>query len=139
MQEDPLAMLSYTIGVLPLIKILKVEYPDVTHTWCADDDGALGTFDNIELYFNLFKKIGPGCGYYPKPLKSVIIMHMDNLTSGKKLSFRHGFKVFTGTRYLGGFIGDDESKRKWLKYWTSKWEKNIPVINKMSGKYPQES
>ena len=43
------------------------------------------------------------------------------------------------TRYLGGFIGDEKSKRDWLKYRTSKWEKNICAITKMLGEYPQES
>ena len=53
MQGVSLAIVAYSIGVLPLIKILKVEYPDVTHIWYADDDGALGTFNSIGLYFNL--------------------------------------------------------------------------------------
>ena len=44
-----------------------------------------------------------------------------------------------GTHYMGDFIGDDKSKRDWLKYRTSKWEKNICAITKMLGEYPQES
>ena len=27
---------------------------------------------------------------------------------------RDGFRVCTGARYLGGYIGDDESKQNWL-------------------------
>ena len=36
---------------------------------------------------------------------------------------RHWFKVCTGAHYLGNFIGDDKSKRDWLKYQTSTWDK----------------
>ena len=62
-------------------------------------------------------------------------MHPDNLESGKYFGLRHRFKVCTVTRYLGVFIGDDESKHDWLKY----WKKNIFAITKTVGKHPQES
>ena len=114
-------MVAYGIGFLPLIKCLKAAYPDVAQTWYADEAGELGTFDNIGLYFNLLKKIGLGSGYYPKPSKSVLIMHLDNSAEGKELGVLHRFKVCTGTRYLGSFIGGNEPKREWLKYWTLKW------------------
>ena len=51
-QVVPLSMVSYCTGVLPLIKRLKVEYPDVAQTWYSYNAGALVIFDNILLYFN---------------------------------------------------------------------------------------
>ena len=53
-------MVAYGIGILLLIKILKVKCLDVTYPWYADDSGALGMFANIELYFNSLKLFGPG-------------------------------------------------------------------------------
>ena len=41
--------------------------------------------------------------------------------------------------YLGGYIGDNKSKRDWLRERTLTWEKNINTIRKTAGKYPQES
>ena len=41
-------MIAYGIGILPLIKNLKREIPDVTQTWYADNNGALGIFARIE-------------------------------------------------------------------------------------------
>ena len=64
-------------------------------------------------------------------------MHLGDLLSGKEFGVCHGFKVCTGTRYLDGFIEDNESKRDWLKYRKSKWETNICAINETTGKYPQ--
>ena len=52
---------------------------------------------------------------------------------------RHRFRVCTGARYLGGYIGDDKSKRDWLRERTLTWERNINKISKSTGKYPQES
>ena len=58
-QGDPLAMVAYCIVILPLIKSLKSEFTDVTQPWYDDDAGALGTFANVKLYFNLLKLFGP--------------------------------------------------------------------------------
>ena len=55
-QGDPLSMVAYGIGIIPLIKRLKVGFPDVTHPWYDDDAGVLGTFSDVELYFNSLKR-----------------------------------------------------------------------------------
>ena len=52
---------------------------------------------------------------------------------------RHGFRVFTGASYLGGYIGDNDSKRDWLRERTLKWKKNINKISKNAGKHSQET
>ena len=46
--------------------------------------------------------------------------------------------VRTDAHYVGGFIGDNDSKRDLIKFCTSIWEQNIHTIIKMVGKYPQE-
>ena len=122
-----------------MIKRLKAAYPDATQPWYADNYSALGTFDNIGLYFNSLKHFRPGYGCYPEPSKSVQIVHPNNLASWKDFCLRHGFKVFTGTFYLGSFIGDEESKCEWLKYWTLAWEKFFRAIVKTESKCSQES
>ena len=78
-------------------------------------------------------------GIYPKPSKSAIIVNLNKLTAGKDFGLCNRFKVCTGTRYLGGFIGDDKSKLEILKDRRLTWEKKIRVINKTAGKYTQES
>ena len=82
---------------------------------------------------------GPGRGYYPEPSKSVLIVHPENLEAGKEFDTCHGFKVCKGTLYLGGYIGDDDSKSDWLRERTLTWEKNISTISENVEKYPQGS
>ena len=96
-------------------------------------------FNNIGLYFNLLKKIGPGRGYYPETSKIFLIMHPHNISVGKEFVLLPSFNVFTGTLYLGSFIRDDESRRAWPKDITPKWEEKNCVITKKGGKYPQEN
>ena len=67
MQGDPLSIVAYGIVILPMIKPPKSEYPDIIHTWYADDAGALGMFANVELYLNYLERFIPWKGYYTKP------------------------------------------------------------------------
>ena len=114
-QGDPLEMIVYGFGILPLINKLKRDILDVTQTWYADDARALGTFAIIETYLNLLTCQGPGRGYYPEPSKSVLIVHPKNIKDRKELGTSNGCKVCKSARYLGGYIRDNESKRNWLR------------------------
>ena len=132
-------MIAYGIGILPLIKNLRREITDFTQPWNSDDAGDLGTFTRLETYFDSLKRQGPGRGYYPKPSKSVLIIRLENIEAGKVFGAHHRFKVCTGTRYLGSYISNDESKNGLLRERTLTWEKNINTVSKTVGKYPQES
>ena len=70
-----LDMVAYGIGVLLLIKRLKLAYPDITQPWYANNAGTLDTIDNLEIYFYLLKTNGPEQGYYPDPTKIFLIVH----------------------------------------------------------------
>ena len=54
----------YGIGVLTLMKLLKVAYLEVTHLWYAEHVGPIGIYNNIKLCFNSLKQLGPGRGYF---------------------------------------------------------------------------
>ena len=86
MQGVPLTMIAYGIGILPLIKYLKREIPDVTQPWYADNAGALGKLARLETCFCSIIHQGPGREYYPKPSKSIVILRLDKLESRKCLS-----------------------------------------------------
>ena len=46
-QGDRLAMITYGLGILPLIRDLRTVHPAVTKSWYDDDTGAGGTFNGI--------------------------------------------------------------------------------------------
>jgi hypothetical protein len=75
-QGDPLSMYGYGIGIVPLIRILKADFPAVEQPWYVDDAGAGGKFDNTRKFFRQLQgrkffrqlqEIGPNYGYYPEP------------------------------------------------------------------------
>ena len=130
-------MIAYRIRILPLIKNLRREIPDVTQLWYADDAGALGTFTRLETYFDFLTRQGTGRGYPPELTKSVLIVRLKNIEAGKVFGRRHGFRVCTGTHYIGCYIRDNDYKRDWLRERTLAWEKTINTISKPRGNIPR--
>ena len=52
-QGDQLAVVTYGIGILLIIKWTKAEFTNVTKPCYTDDEGAFSRFANVELYFIL--------------------------------------------------------------------------------------
>ena len=73
-QGDALAMITYGIGVLPLIWELRDPHPRVTQPWYADDAGAGGAFKEVQAHFQDLQSMGPARGYYPEPTKSILVV-----------------------------------------------------------------
>ena len=61
---------AYGIDIIPLIKQLQSEFSVVTQPWYAENDGALGTFKKVDLYFNSLKRFIPVMGITPNLQKA---------------------------------------------------------------------
>ena len=96
-------------------------------------------FVKIETYYNFLTRQSPGHRYRPEPPKSILIVNPDHIEAGKEFGDRHGFKLCTDARHLGGYIGYGKSNRNCLRESMETWEKNIGTIIKTAEKYPQES
>ena len=72
-----------------------------------------------------------GISHYRKPSKIVLILHPDNIKSGKQVGSRLSFKVCTGMHYIGGYIRDEESNRDWMKNCMETWERIFAQFEKM--------
>ena len=78
-QGDSPAMIAYGIRIIPLIKNMKREIPDVTQPWYSDYAIVLGTFVRLETYFDSLTSQVPEEGYHPKPPKSILIVRLENI------------------------------------------------------------
>ena len=103
-QGDPLAMIAYCIGVLPLIRELREAYTYVTQPWYVDDAGVGGAFDR----FQDIQVRSPPRGYFLDPTKSILVV-------AEKFFQGMGVKIVKGSQYLGGYIGDGAA---WRSGWT---------------------
>jgi hypothetical protein len=107
----------------------------VEQPWYADDAGAGAKFDEMECFFRRLCEIGPLFGYYPEPTKSILIVRQHNLEKAR-LRFP-AFRVKTGNRYLGGFIGEDEALNKWLDEKTKFWTEAVTDLTSVTQAFPQ--
>jgi hypothetical protein len=106
MQDDALSMVAYGRDILPLIRRLKQEFPGVKQSWYADDAGTGAHFPVCGQFFERLQEIGPSYGCYSEPNKSILIVQPSNKdTAQKEFHDLLGFKVMTGSHYLGAFIG----------------------------------
>ena len=112
---EPLAMIVYGIGVLPLIRELRNAHPYATQPWYADDMGAGGTFQQIQEHFLDLQARGPNRGYYREPTKSILVVDPENVARAEEHFRGLGIWVVTGHRYLGGYIGDPDVEKGWLR------------------------
>ena len=56
-------------------------------------------------------------------------MHPENINSKKVFGAHHGFKVCTGACYLGGYIGDYETKCDWPRECTLMRDNKIGMVS----------
>ena len=50
-----------------------------------------------------------------------------------------GIRVVTGHRYLGGYIGDGEAERIWLKENIKGWTESVNILSGVAQKHPQSA
>jgi hypothetical protein len=102
-QVDSIAMFCYGIGILPMIRQLKVLYPEKKQPWYADDAGALGSCHYIIRMFTKLMEIGHDFGYFPNPSQSILVTPTSKLKFAEQhftSTYDFGFNVCTGHRYL---------------------------------------
>ena len=87
-QGDPVAMITYGIGVLPLIFDLKRDHPRVTQPWYADDAGAGGGFGDIMAHFRDFQLRGPARGTFFLATTKMLLVGSGNYPQAGPLSWR---------------------------------------------------
>ena len=72
-------MITYGIGVLPIIRQLRETHHCVTQTSNADDVGEEGTFKHILAHYKGIQMRGPTRGYFPDPTKIILVVDPRNL------------------------------------------------------------
>lgn len=135
-QGDPLAMLMYAIGILPLIKLCKNKN-NYIQNWYADDSACVGKLDKILEWFKKLTKEGPRYGYFPEPTKSYLIIKEGLKDIAEQKFSSLGIKIVNSQRFLGGFIGDTIKKSEYITNKIKKWIECIKKMSRASEKYPQ--
>ena len=77
-QGDPAALGAYTLGILPLIKFLlefiNLNKMNAKEVAFADSISFAGSLNSIKDDWDKLTAVGPKYGYFPKPMKSYLIV-----------------------------------------------------------------
>ena len=88
-QDDPTAMETYALGILPLIHFL-LEFISINHLSAkevafADDFTVTGKLTSIKDYWGKLTVLCPKYGYFPKASKSYLIVKEDKLGEARNV------------------------------------------------------
>ena len=136
-QGDPLAMVLYGLALTPLSEQLRITVPSVVQPWYADDAAMEGPVEGIAIAMRLLQQQGPARGYYPEPAKSIFVGHAHSIEAAKTVLAEFDFQYSTGSRYVGGFIGDAESQSEWLEPKIQQWVKGVEALARVARRFPQ--
>ena len=127
--------------MLPLIEHLRAKFPRLFQPWFADDAAAGGLLELLGQCFVELSKVGPDFGCCPESDKSILIVLAKDLTRAQEFvrASGLGFKVKTGHRCLGGFIGSKSEREEWLRKKIRGWKAGIEELAQVAEKYPQSA
>lgn len=137
-QGDPLSMLLYSVVTYPLVCSL-VDRLKWHQSWYADDSACVSSFDHLLEWFHLLSKKGSAYGYLTQPHKSLVIVHPNKTQLAREVFKDSGIRVVSGGRYLGGFVGDEEERKVFLRGKIHIWDECIRRLAGIAVHQPQAS
>ena len=120
---DPLSMLFYAIGSLPLIKSLSNNNQS-TQVWCVDDAPVCGSIESLIEWLTAIKEKGPKFGYFPKPSKSYLVVSENYISEDEMVFSGTGVNVACCRR---GVIGNE--KKEYVKQLVNSWKSELERLS----------
>jgi hypothetical protein len=102
-QGDPLAMILYAIGIMPLIDLLRGKAKQV---WYADDAQAADKLTALRAWWDIIVEHGPRYGYFANSSKTKLIIKPEMMDEAKTVFAGTSIEAVVGWRDLGSAIGD---------------------------------
>ncbi len=129
----------YAVGLMPLAEGMLMQYPAALQPWFADDSMSAGA---AELNANCLQYLcehGPARGYHPEPEKSYYICKKADEEVARAAFAASGLTIqfSQGHRYLGGFLGSEQTKNEWLGEKVDGWTQTVEVMATIAEKFPQ--
>ena len=90
-------------------------------------------------HFRDLQMKGPARGYFPDPTKNILVVSEQNVPRATEYFRRMGVKVVTGSRYLGGFVGERETEGQWMQEKVEGWAESVRTLAGVARKHPQSA
>ena len=138
MQGDPLSMMLYAVAVLPLICSLE-DSCEWVQNWYADDSSCVGELSSVRRWFDRLLIDGPASGYFPEASKTVMVVGSSDLERASDLFRDLGVSVVTGSRFLGGLMGERSLAADFVSNKVMVWCECIQSLSDVAIGEPQAS
>ena len=137
-QGDNLAMPFYALGTDPLLRIVKIQCPKVSHVSLADDISGAATISNLKCWFVSIAQEGKKYGYYVNEEKSWLILKDSELLDHAKSVFQDSKIKITveGKRHLGAAIGSQNFRQSYCEEKINDWCDEIDQLAKFAKSEP---
>ena len=101
--------------------------------------GEGGKFEDIMDHFCDLQLRRSSRGYYTEPTKSILVVAKRNVPRAKEYFRGMGIQVVTGSRYIGGFVGEREAEASWIKEKVDRWDESVRTLEGVACKHPQSA
>ena len=88
--------------------------PHVVQPWYANDPAMHGKAQDIALVMDKLLELGPKCGYYPEPAKSIYLSPAPMMAGAQEILGRFNFTFVDGCQYQGSYLGGGADLAAWL-------------------------
>ena len=82
---------------------------------------------------------GDTAGYFPEPTNSILVVDPRNVTRVEEFFRGMGLHLVTGSRYLGGFVGDRAAEKIWLTGKVEGWAESVGTLAGVACKHPHSA
>ena len=108
-------------------------------SWHADDSNAAGKLREIKKWWDTLLLYGPKYGYYPKAIKTVLIVKDPSLQNLAMEPFAGtGVQItLQGQRHLGAVIGSENYKNQYVSQKVEKWVNDVNNLAQVAVDEPQ--
>ena len=113
-------MVMYSIGVYPLISLLK-DQKHYKQNWYTDDSACAGSLLCIREWLLQLLRLGPSYGYFAEPSKSIIVVIEEHFQEAQDVFADLEVEVVLVGRFLGSCIGNDEGIRQYVQGKVDLW------------------
>ena len=140
-QDDPTAMGTYALGILPLIHFL-LEFISINHLSAkevafADDFTVAGKLTSIRDYWGKLTVLGPKYGYFAKASKSYLIIKEDKLGEARNIFNDSTVNItIEGKKHLGAVIGSNEYREEYGKDLVNDWNNQLVLLPSIAQSQP---
>ena len=108
-QGYPLTIITFGIGIFLMICKLYTTHAHIMQPWYGEDSVEGGAFEALhDNMYNLLVRRSLQ-EYFPDLTKSILVVFLWNVQRAEAYLRGMGVQVVTGSRYLGVFIGDQET------------------------------